>query len=422
MIILPVMKKLFLEFSRNRISVVILILFPLFFLFIFKMAFGTADISGVSTYNITIVNNDLGIPEPLKGVLPSNITNWSDTGVGQNLTDILLGLQYNDSGHTPIFNQVENTNITESLKNGDISMALIIPENYSLMVLDLINIVYGNQSIPGFPTTVNATIEFRFDSNNVGVNIPITIAKQTIETFHQAIVSGRLPQVIQIEQKSIIRSEVNSIFDFIASGLLVFASILSASFFSAQLLSDEEQGTISRINLSIITPLEYMLGFILMTLTLVILQNIILLYSAVYIFGFNPVGSLFRGYVILLLSALPMFALVFTAGALFKSSDTAGNAIGFSSSILGFASNAFFQMPDVVLIPDILSFTSGSPDLLIWDLIPWNHAVNAMRAIMLYDHTLSDQWGDLIMLVATSLMWLAISIWFFGKKTFRLED
>jgi len=422
MVIQAIMKKNFLEFYRNKISIVLLILFPLFFLFIFHTAFGNLQIGGVDTYSIALINHDQGIPTELKDTLQPSLTSWVEDGVAANISAIIEQVTYNDSAHTPIFSvkDISADAIDNAIKNEEIAVAVVFPENYSLLVLNQINLAYGNQSIPGYPTAVNATIEFIRDINNPLANIPIAIITQIIDTFHNTILSGDR-QGLTIDQQSVVRGEINSVFDYIASGLLVFATVLAAAYFSAQLLADEQGGTMMRIKISDARPIEYVSAFFLQTFLLVMIQQVILLFCAIIIFGFHPVGSLFVGYIILLLSSIPMYALVFSAGSIFRSSDTAGNVIGFSSSIIGFASGIFTEMPSLVLARNVMQFRSGSPDLLLWDLVPWTHAVNAIRVVFLYDQSLIDVAGDLVLLVVTSVIWLAIAMYFYMRNTFRRD-
>jgi len=122
------------------------------------------------------------------------------------------------------------------------------------------------------------------------------------------------------------------------------------------------------------------------------------------------------------MTPLATYGLIFIVTALVKSGDSVGNLLGFSSSLLGFASNAFFQLPDVSLIPGLLKFSSGSPDFLVWDILPWTHAVNAMRAVLLFDQSLVDVSGDLLLLLLTSLIWFIAGVYLFSKRKFRVED
>ena len=78
-------------------------------------------------------------------------------------------------------------------------------------------------------------------------------------------------------------------------------------------------------------------------------------------------------------------------------------------------------MPEVIFVRDILSFTSGSPHFQLWDILPWTHAVNAMRAILLFDQSLADVAGDLILLTIMGGIWMLLGMFMFIRKRFQIE-
>ena len=116
-----ILKKFFLEFWRNKISVGLVFVFPLFFLFIFNLAFSGYLINTTTSYNIALINLDEGIPEAIS--YPQLPQNWRNDGVGANLSDIIFDVKYdgNNSETIPIFKQhlIKQSEIDTSIADGD---------------------------------------------------------------------------------------------------------------------------------------------------------------------------------------------------------------------------------------------------------------------------------------------------------------
>ncbi|MCY3410564.1 MAG: ABC transporter permease [Candidatus Heimdallarchaeota archaeon] len=417
------------EFRRNKISVGLVFIFPIFFLTIFNIAFGGVNFTGTNSYSIAVFNHDQGVPESVYNVLNGSgfPQNWLDDGVGKNLTDILFSAEYDqeDNETQYIFNRVNLTEpeIEDFIAEGEVSLVLIIPENFSLSVLNLINnniLLENGFVIPGVDN-VNASFEIYGDERSTSFVIANSIIQSIINTFIERIEIGdyyNSGQVTILQESILPEDEEFSLFAYIAPGIFVFSTIMSASYFSALLLIDEEKDLMSRYKISLVSPRMYLLAFTLFSFAIMMVQAGLLLLAAKYIFGFDPVGSMINAFWVLLMLAMGVFGLIFTAAAFFNSSDSAGSSIGSTSAVVGFASGSFMPMPDFIIAKDVMTFTSGSPHLLIWDILPWTHANNAIRQILLFDTPLNDLTGDLILLNSMGLIWMILGIFVFSKRRF----
>lgn len=421
--LLDLINKNFKELIRHKITFGLIILFPIFFLFIFSLAFGGADITSTSTYNIAIINLDEGIPESM--AVPQLPQNWRDDGVGQNLTDLIFDIKFNESENSDyIFNEIviDQSQINQSLDDNLVSLVLIIPENFSRVVLNKINNAAG-LTIPIFPSNINETIIIIGDDRSYSFIISESIIKSVISGFLEGVEQGDNYSTGQvfINQETVLPDTELDIFDFIAAGLFSFATILSAAVFVSFLISDEETGSINRIKLSMVKPWTYVMSYTIVIIILSAVQTVTLFATAYFVFDFHPSGSFLNAFVVMMILTMAILGLSFSGAAIFKSSDTAGTAIGTSSSIIGFASGTFFAMPKIVIIRNILSFTSGSPDFLLFDILPWTHAVNALRAILIFDQSLTEVVGDIALLFIMGLLWMILGMYLYTKKRFRVE-
>lgn len=431
--IFAVFSKFYKEFRRNRISYGLVFVFPLFFLFIFNIGFGGAEIQSDTTYSISIINEDKGIPSNIALILePFGFPkNWLDTGMGKNVSDIIFDLNYekDDVVTHPVFERVDmnDTSVEDAVQDGLVTLVMVIPENFSLTILNSMNNqakISGSPQIPFVPDDMNSQIEFTGDERNTGYGVAKAIISGIMNNYLEQVKTstGDFGDV-QIDFVSVIPvTESISIFDFIATGLFVFATILGTSYLSAALLTDDEGELDSRYRISLMQPRDYLIGFSLFAGILMLIQGVFMFLAAHYLFDFHPIGSYLRAYVILIILILANLGFIFTVAAFFKTPDTAGSAVGFSSSIIGFISGSFTTMPNVILLKDIFSFTSGSPDLLLWDLFPWTHANNAMKAILFYDQSLMDVIGDITLLVVMGVLWYVLGIFLYSKMRSARRD
>ncbi|MDH5402524.1 MAG: ABC transporter permease [Candidatus Heimdallarchaeota archaeon] len=421
MIILDVSTKIFTQFRRRKVSFALIFAFPFFFLLIFSLAFSGNNIDGTTTYDIVINNLDEGIFEDQQLFFNGSYNDWKLHGIGENYSNILADLKYPDED-IAVFNvkDIGQYTYNEVFQNDVGVMIIEIPPLFSQSVLSIIN-VHAEGQIPNFPTNINVSINYH-GQDTQEYKIAQSISQTVLEAFIDAIKGDQIPRTYEFEQISVLKTDDISIFDFIAAGIFVFATILSVSYFASIALEEISEGTIQRLKLSLIKPNEYIAGFIIFSFIVMLIQSIFLFIAATVIFNFNPAGSLINAFVIMSLLTITSFALIFTAGATFKKSDDAGSALGFASSIVGFASGAFFPMPEIILVKNVMGFTSGSADLLLWDLLPWTHAVNCMRAILLYNQSLGDVIGDILILIIVSIPWFLIALKFYTKRMFGYQE
>lgn len=413
---LNIANKYYKEILRSKLTFVLLFAMPFFFLAIFSAVFGTsASATTPITYGISIVNDDTGIPAVMEDTLTNQFGIVSD-GFGEDLISILTSLQYTDE--QPIFDiSVDNLNTAESLLDEqDINGIVVIPQDFSLAQISRINLVYGNLSIPGLPTDVNSTVTVIVNSNDFNGPVVESIVSDLVAEFTRGIDSGVVPDQIAIEENSIIQFEEFSPFDFLAPGTFILGSLLSATVFAGILFKDWESGAITRIRMSPIKPWEYLLGYSAIIFVFMQLQNLFLFISARVLFGFNPAASGVYGYFILLVTSFATLGLIFSIASLARNAGQSGIMLGFGTTLIAFLADAFFPMPAISIIPDIFSFTSGSPDLLLWDILPWTHAVNALRGLFLFNLSIPEVGGDVVLLVVLSLLWFVLGMYAFATK------
>ena len=190
------------------------------------------------------------------------------------------------------------------------------------------------------------------------------------------------------------------ILDRVAPGLLaVFVLFFTFILTGVGFLRERAQGTLERLQTTLVGSFDIMLGYMLGFLIFAIVQTVVIFTFTVFALRIDYSGSLWEIGVVLFL--------VVTV------------AVSLGIFISSFASNEFqvVQFIPIVLAPQI--FLSGviipveqMPDLFEWlsVVLPLTYAVDALREIMLRGTDLTALWGNLLALAVFSLALLAAAV------------
>ena len=191
-----------------------------------------------------------------------------------------------------------------------------------------------------------------------------------------------------------------AILDRVAPGLLaVFVLFFTFILTGVGFLRERAQGTLERLQTTLVGSFDIMLGYMLGFLIFAIVQTAVILAFTIFALRIEYVGSLWEIGVVLFL--------VVTV------------AVSLGIFISSFANNEFqvVQFIPIVLAPQI--FLSGviipvdqMPQLFEWlsFVLPLTYAVEALREIMLRGTDLAALWGNLVALAVFSLALLAAAV------------
>ena len=194
--------------------------------------------------------------------------------------------------------------------------------------------------------------------------------------------------------------EQRAALDRIAPGLLaVFVLFFTFILTGVGFLRERAQGTLERLQTTLVGSFDIMLGYMLGFLIFAVVQTVIIFLFTIYALRVEYVGSLWE-------IAAILFLLVTVA-------------VSLGIFISSFANNEFqvVQFIPIILAPQI--FLSGviipveqMPVLFEWlsVALPLTYAVEALREIMLRGTDLSDLWVDLVVLVGYSAVLLAAAV------------
>ena len=237
---ISIAKKDFKELMRDRRGLVMILLFPLFFMTMFGFAFGGMGESN-QPHNIAVVNYD-------KGTTIS--TTGEQVNFGNNLTKVLEDSKY-DNSDVHLFNVTQTTESDASklLKQRDVDAELIIPENYSQSIVAMVTSNLQQQLL-GSTATVSSnstsTIIIRGDTGYIGFGVTQGILTGVLEQYQDKLAAEMQSSISGspiAEENKYLKTEVEGIpgtgsyttFDFMAPGMMVFAIILLSTTVAAAL-------------------------------------------------------------------------------------------------------------------------------------------------------------------------------------------
>ena len=258
--VLALTKKEMMKTIREPAVLFMIFLFPIVFVFAFGASFGGFGGSQTATYQVGVVNLDLGANQQWSHVFTSDLSNMS----------ILKVTVYTD-----------NQTAQSDLSQGKIQAVILIPTSFS-------DSITSYNAAPTQPSQwVNATVPLYLDKGSM-------VATQAVPPIiHQVLTSitsqnqQALPSPIQLQTASLVEVKQSSALDFIAPGMFTFASIFLIMMVAQSFTQDRENGMMKRIRISPTTPSEFMASQVISYMGIALIQAT-LVFAMTYAMGFKP--------------------------------------------------------------------------------------------------------------------------------------
>lgn len=430
------------QIYRNKLTIVILIALPGFMILAFYFAFSSVGFAGTITYPIVVINNDEGLTPAIQNIfelglrfnrdIPFLTNETINNGFAAAFIDLMGTTKYPGESDTSVFNIKVETDETETrrlIENRNRVALVIFPKTFSNVTLAAVNNAYYFQNnrtyidemireihpnpdvVPDFPVEGNSTIEIIGDGNFLDYQVAEMLLDMFFSEFQRFISSLNYPTEITVNYNQVELRDY-SVFDQIVPGLYVIGILMQGSVISAFMLLEIEtpNRTIERMRLSLIEPWEYILGIVSIGLFITPFQIAVLMGMS-FILGFQPEGDIIQGFIVLWVSSLFSLGLAFMASTFFSTAGASGQILGFFVTPLAFASGAFMPVPPITILEGIFPTATGElRDLVLWDILPSTHAVNALHSILFYNFSVIDVFADFFALFSLSLILLVMSI------------
>ena len=360
----------FKQLIRDKKNLFFLLLFPAVFMLIFGIGFGDNVESDI---DIAIVNHD-------------------DGDVSNQLVSIIE--DFNSSEDEKLFtvHKIDDeTKAQEMLKNGSVSTVLIIPQDFT-------SDMGKNQSSLGEVTVKGNAIDTDYGiASSVIAGILSEFSKEIIKE-----VSGQTIPEIDLKYDDLDISS-SSLFDIYAPGLIVFAILMTITVVASNVASEEESGMIKRLKLSKMKTIDYVVG------------NLISWSFVAVLVGFRWEGGIYTLVLACIVGIVTTFSSVAVALIIVAFSKNAKQASSISPIVavpLSFIAGAFIPLPDCVIA------TINNQQIQIYEILPWNQAITAIRQVLTYGQGLDAIFMNLIILIMGIIL-LAISVLLFNRKISR---
>ena len=436
------------EILRDKRQFMLILVFPVLFIVIFSFAFGGGSfLSGGSIpHEVVIINNDVGII-----TTANNTTKY--VNYGSNFTNVLeKATPENSTKHIFELNNVSEDKAHDMLKSRSIDALVIIPKNFSSAFATMVNnssrsaitSSVGQQAIsnsaslasgnPGLGQAslsganvnlpkagnVSSFLSIEGDSGYVNfidtqmvVSVLFDQYKDGVKTAAaapSAQTQALLNDSVPLEVQSIPGTQSFSLFDYMVPGLIVFALMLQVSVVAGTLVRDVEKGTLDRLKLSKVRSFDLLSGTFTVWSIITIMQIFVLIGLAVAL-GYNHQGgfiSLGLATVIGLFGGMATISLALIIASFAKTERQATSLGAMLATPLGFLAGAFLPLPR----QEIGQYAGQTYQ--IYDLLPWTHAINAIRSVLTYGSGLSPD----VVFQMTWLIFLTAILFVVGIVTY----
>ncbi len=346
------------QFRRDHRTVVMLVVFPIIFMLIFGIVL-SGDIKNVP---IVVENQDAGVTNPF--------TNET-TVLGNQILD---GLKDHENVNVVGDNYLDGI---DRVEKAEIEASILIPENFTAELL----------------ATGNASIIVYFDGTKPQLKAAVYKAiADSIGDLAEGGIQFEEHPAYGVGELSGLDVSIPAVMGYILTFLILLISVLTA-------IREDVGHTKTRLFTTPLTPIERILGYVLALTLLAMVETIIVLAIAIYVFGATIHGSL---------------GLLFLAGFIY------GLAHIFLAFLLSnFAKNEFqsVQMAILIAIPSlalsgmILPVSTFPKSIaIISQFIPLTYGIRIFEGIMLRGWGIEELWFEFSLISILAVVFFVLAL------------
>jgi len=424
------------ETFRDRKGFFFLLVFPIFFIAIFSFAFGsgTFQSGGILPHDIAVVNYDVGT-----AVTSNNTTRV--VNYGHSFTQV-LGSATLENSSTKLFrlHNVSEEQANELLRTRSIDALIVIPKNFSGAFTSMVNdsartaitskvgaqAIATGTPVSTYPTgtalpknvtlpkasNVTSVLSVQGDSGYVNFETAQGLITTIFDQYKNDVAAKAianaasggsyrlLADYIPIETQPIAGTQSFSPFDYMVPGLIIVAILLQVSLVSSSLVRDIERGTLDRLKLSVVGAFDLLFGTFL-AWTLVTIAQVPMLIAVATGLGYQysrTLSSLELAIVIGVIAGMASIALALLIASFAKNEMQALELGAMIVLPVAFLGGAFFPLP-----PQVIEFWGTT--ISVYDVLPWTHAISALREVLTYGTGLS---ADIVLQITWLIVLTAI--------------
>jgi ABC-2 type transport system permease protein len=383
--LISLFKKTAVENLRDWKILILTLVFGPFFVVLMYLYLGETT---RSAYRVIVVNHDEG----------AAIHGGEVLSAGQDLTSEMINARYTEGAKLFEVRTERETGVALGLLADNAAELVVeIPENFSRVLLEYQR---GNQPSPAIVKT---------HGDPATANYLMAAVWSDMTAYEYAFAVTGLTSPLEIEASTVSGTDTLNDFELYVPALLTLALIMLMFTAAASLIKEKDKGTIIRLRLSNMTPLEWFSAVSLTQIIIGLLAMLLTFLTAVAL-GYHASGSLSAMMVVGLLSSLSIVAISLLVAAFLRTIFDLLTIGCFPLFILMFFSGGMFPMPTLRL------FTVGSRSVSINDFLPTTHTISALGKVLNHEAGLGDVAFELGAILVLTVVFFAAGVWLFTRR------
>lgn len=355
---------------------------------LFVWAYYLFTLGGSTTYNVLVIDRDLGIT-PNQG----EVLNLSDGAI-----KAMAGVTYaNGQPMLHILRIAVEEDAQQKLRDRAAAAFIELPEDFTQTILDM---QAGERS-----KSVNIT--FGGDLTNPYYTTASILALSGLETYIQQL-TGQSP-LIQYNEHPIGGSAARTEFEFYVPGVLVFAIIMLVFMASMAAAHEVEAGTLRRLRMTPLKSYELLGGMSVVLILVGVAAELLALITAIAL-GFHSQGSIWLAVLIGVVTSLSVVGVGLIVACFSRTVTQAFLIANFPLGLFMFFSGAIFPIPKMTL------FSLGGHAFGLPDLLPPTHGVQALNKVFTLGADFREVAFELCMLTGLSIIYFLVGAWLFQRR------
>lgn len=357
----------------------------------FVVLYWAMTITTPKVYTVEVLNNDK--------VVPAGI---NSAGYGNELLQTIK--RYKDASGNKLM-QVPETHgrntILKNLQERKSAVLLEIPENFSAMVEACKR---GDTNKP--------VIKVSGDMMNPQYSIAIIYV---IGAYEEMLMRATGRERFYTFQEEFIGSS-GDVNDFTASvpGLIIFSIIMMLSTAALSIVREIENKTITRLQLTRMTALDYLSGMSLTQIIVSILSVIATFYTAVAL-GFTAHGSIPLAILVCILTAKSIVGIGLIVASLSKTSGNVLTVGVFPLFLLMWFTGAMYPLPRAEL------FSIAGRQIALNDVLSPSHAVIALNKVLIHGAGFTEILFEMAAIMILTIVYFLLGLALFRKMHFEAK-
>ena len=371
------------ELFRNRLGLVMLILMPIFMMAMVGFIFPSNN--SLTHVSVGLVNQDAGF---------GGSTNGSQVFLNA-LNDF-----NSQAGMLDISNATTLDALKDSIQKGENQGGIVIPSNFTQCLSSGQQgtlIIMTDNSNPQISTAMQSALTTVFQQMGT------IVAAQALNASSLAVVQ---PYNIKVEG---VVSGHSSYFDFVAPGIMAMTVMMSVmTGLPAAISQEKEVGTLDGMMVAPINRLSIIVGKTLAQTARGLLQGVLILILASFLFGVSIQGSILLVFALLLLGVFSFVGLGVVLTSFAKDQETAMMIMMTLMFPMMFLSGVFFPVQQM---PWYMQDVSKA--------LPLTYAADALRKVMVLGAGIPQISTELTVLIVFGVVMTAIAVPVFKRAMTR---